>query len=133
VSQAPSTERLCPSAPAEPGAQLIGVVGAQGQVEHLLTPLVVDASFIDTARRHGGLLGKRFRFASTCQQGGCSHWADHACGLIGRLQDAAQAQAIERRTSLPECGIRKQCRWWMQSGRDACSVCTLVVTDQRAP
>lgn len=134
MSAAAAGAALCPSAPGAPGASLIGVVGSDGRVANLLTPLRIDAHFLETAAGTGGLLGKRFRFASPCQQAHCGHWADHECGLIGRLRHAAvDAGHVAGDAPLPPCAIRAQCRWWQQRGRDACGVCSLVVTDQRAP
>lgn len=122
-------EHLCPSAPAEPGALLLGLIGDDGRLQHLGTPMAIDASFIESARSQGGLLGKRFRFSSPCRQGECGHWASDACGLIGRLQDAAATSSIEVDSTLPRCIIRKDCRWWQQSGREACGVCTFVARE----
>ena len=119
-------EPLCPSAPAEPGALLLGLIGEGGRLERLLTPLAIDQNFIEVAQRNGGLLGKRFRFSSPCQRGGCGHWADDSCGLIGQLQDSVEQKSIKVDSALPPCAIRKDCRWWEQSGREACAVCTFV-------
>ncbi|OUM00327.1 hypothetical protein [Variovorax sp. JS1663] len=129
-----SGEALCPSAPAAPGAALIGVVGADARVVRLITPLTIDASFVAAAHRDGAAPERRFRFASPCQEGRCAHWAGEQCGLIGQLQHAAAGmveQEEEGTGSLPPCPIRARCRWWQQRGRDACAVCALVVTDQR--
>ena len=124
---------LCPSAPAAPGAALVGVVEAGGRVVNLVTPLRIEAGFVEAAAA-GPPLEKRFRFAAPCQQGRCGHWAGHQCGLIGQLRQAAAdlGQGDDAR-ALPPCAIRAQCRWWRQSGREACAVCSLVVTDQRPP
>ena len=121
---------LCPSAPATPGAALIGVVEAGGRVVNLLTPLPVDAGFVEAAAGAGLPPEQRFRFAAPCQEGRCGHWSGHACGLVGQLRQAAAelGHGGEAR-ALPPCAIRAQCRWWQQSGRAACAVCSLVVTD----
>ena len=120
---------LCPSAPVVPGSMLIGVVVATGRVVNVVTPLTVDASFIDTAEPHGPL-ERRFRFASPCQERRCGHWTGRECGLIGQLYSfaAEKGEDLSGR-SLPRCGIRAECRWWQQRGRDACAVCPLIVTD----
>lgn len=125
---------LCPSAPAAPGAKLIGVVEADGRVVNLITPLTVDANFVASAGHGGGSVGKRFRFSSPCQESRCGHWAGHECGLIGQLREAAiQLDPGVDPRPLPPCAIRAQCRWWQQRGREACAVCAMVVTDQRQP
>jgi hypothetical protein len=124
---------LCPSAPAAPGASLIALVGADARVVHLVTPLTIDADFIASAEQAGSL-GKRFRFSSPCQEARCGHWAGHECGLIGRLHQAAtETGHADEAAPLPPCTIRGQCRWWAQRGRQACSVCTVVVTDPGLP
>ena len=121
---------LCPSAPAAPGAALIGVVDANGRVANVTTPLVVDAAFIEAARANGGPPEERFRFSSPCQQGRCGHWTGQECGLIGRLHRAvAEAGSVESDQPLPRCSIRAACRWWLQRGREACAICPLIVTD----
>ena len=127
----PSAAALCPSAPAAPGALLIGVVDQNGRVANLITPLRVDEAFVESSTPHGPL-GKRFRFSSPCQEARCGHWKSERCGLIGQLHEAAVSVGEASRDSgLIPCAIRAQCRWWQQRGREACAVCPLVVTDQR--
>jgi hypothetical protein len=121
---------VCPSAPATAGAALIGIVQPDGHVANLPTCLPVDQGFIDRARPLGPL-EQRFRFASPCEKSDCAHWTGDACGLIGRLLDAAEVrEPLAARP--PPCAIRAICRWWDQEGPAACAVCTLVVTDMRA-
>lgn len=121
---------LCPSAPAEPGAALIGIVDAQGRVANVTTPLVIDAAFIATARASGGPPEERFRFSSPCQQERCGHWTGQECALIGRLHRAvAAAGRAETGAPPPRCSIRASCRWWLQRGAEACAICPLIVTD----
>jgi hypothetical protein len=121
---------LCPSAPATAGAALIGIVQQDGHVANLATALPVDQAFLDVAAEHGPP-EQRFRFASPCQKGGCTHWTGGACGLIGNILDEAEAHA-PMPTRPPPCAIRAVCRWWEQEGPAACAVCTLVATDTRA-
>jgi hypothetical protein len=121
--------RLCPSAPAEPGALVIGVVGPDGHVAHLATPLRADAGFLEGLRRDGASPEARFRFSGACQEGRCVQWTGSACGIIERVLahlDPAQAAEV-----LPRCGIRRDCRWHSQRGAAACHACPLVVTDRR--
>jgi hypothetical protein len=132
VSDKAEYPALCPSAPATPGAMLIGVVTSSGCVANLAMPLTIDATFIRTAEAYGAL-EERFRFSSPCAQGGCSNWTGSECGLIGQLYDAASTAGEELTgRPLPRCGIRAKCRWWAQRGRNACAVCPLVVTDTRS-
>lgn len=122
---------LCPSTPAKPGVQLIGVVDARGRVANVLTPLTIDAAFIELAQAHGPL-GQRFRFSAPCAEGRCSHWGEGQCGLVGRLDDAAAAAGPSAASALPPCAIRSSCRWWAQRGRAACAVCPIVLTEPGA-
>lgn len=123
---------LCPSAPAREGASLIGVVGSDGRVVNIATPLPIDTAFLETARAHGPP-EERFRFSSACQKERCGHWTGQECKLIGELHHVAVRAGAELTTAaLPRCSIRAQCRWWLQRGRDACAVCPLVVTDTRS-
>jgi hypothetical protein len=121
---------LCPSAPAAPGAALIGIVQQDGHVANLPTALPVDRAFIDRAGLHG-TLERRFRFAAPCQAGRCTHWTGAACALIGHIMDETAGHA-PLATRPPPCAIRAVCRWWDQEGPAACAVCTLVATDTRA-
>jgi len=121
--------RLCPSAPAEPGALVIGVVGPEGRVAHLATPLRADGDFVERLRRDGTSPETRFRFSGTCQEGRCAQWTGSACGIIERV--LARLDPAEAAQTLPRCGIRRDCRWYSQRGATACHACPLVVTDQR--
>jgi hypothetical protein len=112
---------------------LIGVVGADGQVANLGTPLPVDAAFLDAARAHGSP-ERRFRFSSPCAEGRCTQWDGQGCGLIDLIHDYVTAPgALEMPGSLRPCPIRARCRWWRQRGAVACAVCPLVVTDPGLP
>ncbi|MBR0681233.1 hypothetical protein GXW74_12125 [Roseomonas eburnea] len=121
--------RLCPSAPAEPGALVIGVVGPDGRVAHLATPLRADEAFVARLRREDASPETRFRFSGTCLEGRCAQWTGTGCGIIERV--LARIDAAEAAAPLPRCGIRRDCRWHAQRGAAACHACPLVVTDQR--
>jgi hypothetical protein len=118
----------CPSAPCEPGATLLGIVGPHGTVGYLTPALTIDEDFVRIARR-GRSPAKRFRFAAPCVEEHCAQWTGSRCGIIdGAL--AADVPEDEHR-GLPRCAIRSSCRWFDQSGADACGVCPLVITDRR--
>lgn len=121
------TKHACPSAECAPGATLLGVLGDDGRIKHLRTPMRIDADFVTRARAQGEPEA-RMRFASTCQEGNCGHWSGKACGLIDKVMAQLEPQLDRvRAETLPPCTIRVNCRWYAQSGHDACSVCDLVV------
>ncbi|HEX8646546.1 MAG TPA: hypothetical protein VF715_06570 [Thermoleophilaceae bacterium] len=129
TSSAPDDpERTCPSSSCEPGAKLIGVVGADGTVGYVSPPLEIDADFVERARR-GRTPEKRFRFAGPCVEGRCAQWTGSRCGVIDTVLTTPDRPSAPER--LPHCGIRSSCRWYAQSGAEACAVCPLVVTDLR--
>jgi hypothetical protein len=133
---------LCPSAPATPGALLIGVVEETRRVANLATPIPVDEGFVEAARAHGSP-ERRFRFSIPCVEGSCGHWTGSACGLIGISRGQAVAAGLVAPVSahvsagctdkLPPCGIRPRCRWWRQDGAAACKVCAFVVYEPGTP
>lgn len=118
---------LCPSTEARPGTALIGVVGPEGRVGILGRPLPVDEAFLDEANK-GRAPEKRFRFAGPCVKSGCRQWSGGRCGVIDRVLAMSDPGAA----ALAPCAIRGDCRWFAQSGRDACRACPEVITDTRA-
>ncbi|MBI1218343.1 MAG: hypothetical protein GC186_07325 [Rhodobacteraceae bacterium] len=128
---APPAPRTCPSAPAEAGATLIGMLGPDGRIHNLRTPLEVDADFLAAAATQGPPEA-RMRFAGRCVEGQCGQWTGHSCGVIERVLDRlASADGPQVAAELPPCTIRANCRWFSQSGGTACRACVLVVTDTR--
>jgi hypothetical protein len=117
---------LCPSTAADAGVEemhLSGIVGADGLVAHLLTPLPVNDDFLAEVQAKGRP-EDRFRFSAPCVEKRCENWAGGQCGLIGRIRAALpEPQAT---AALPPCGIRARCRWWLQDGAAACAVCPQV-------
>lgn len=133
MTRPPGGPALCPSSPGTPGAVLIGIVGPDGRVANLGTPMPVDAGFLDAARAHGPP-EQRFRFSAPCAEGNCAQWNGRGCGLIDRIHDhVAAGRALETQQPLRACAIRADCRWWRQRGAAACAVCPLVATDAGAP
>ena len=121
------TTHACPSAECAPGATLLGVLGEDGRIKHLRTPMRIDADFVARAREQGEPEA-RMRFASGCQEGGCGHWSGTACELIDKVMAHLDPQLdAVRSDTLPPCTIRATCRWYAQRKAEACSVCDLVV------
>lgn len=127
------TALTCPSAPASPGAVLLGMKGAEGRIVPLRTRMEVDAEFLASASRQGPPEA-RMRFASPCRSEGCAQWTGTACGIIQRVLDHIDRLPAPPRLAetLPPCTIRQSCRWFTDRGRPACAACDLVVTDQAA-
>ena len=117
---------LCPSAPANEGAILLGVVQPDGSVAFIKDRIEVTREFLGIAAK-GRTLENRFRFSSPCIASGCMQWANGKCGIPGRLADLIPDSEIEDK-ALPNCSIRAQCRWFHQHGSYACHRCPLVVT-----
>lgn len=126
----PSDSYACPSAPAEPGAGLLGVLGPDGRIHNLRTPMQVDAAFLEAARSHGAPEA-RMRFSGRCQTSGCSQWTGTRCGVIDRAMKDMEVPAVSPAAELPPCTIRGTCRWYAQTGASACGTCALIVTDTR--
>jgi hypothetical protein len=126
MSQIDPPAILCPSARMKEGAILVGIVLANGQVAFSADRLVVNRDFVENARQ-GRSPEKRFRFGDMCVKSGCRQWTGERCGVVDQV--LAAVPAGERHAALPQCSIRAQCRWYAQSGADACHVCPLIVTD----
>lgn len=121
---------VCPSARAEPGASLVGVVGEDGRVQYLKDRLEIDQHFIDLVSEDGRP-EQRFRFANTCVEGGCQQWDGSKCRIVDNVRAIlGPGESLKR---LPPCSIRPACRWFLQDGPAACSICPLVITDTAQP
>ena len=105
---------------------MIGIVRLNGRIAFAATPMVVDEEFVRQAEAVG-TPERYFRFANPCAQGGCAQWAGDHCGVIETVL-AGNQNEMETET-LPDCLIRPSCRWYYQSGVQACRVCPSVVTD----
>ena len=110
----------------KPGAILLGVVEEDGLVAYLDELVMVTPAFAQQASE-GRSAEQRFRFSSPCIKGGCQKWSDQNqhCGLIEDLT----VLAGPRELSLPDCAIRKSCRWYSQQGTSACAICPEVTWD----
>jgi hypothetical protein len=126
----PSLSKTCPSAPAELGSVVLGVVVAPGQVAYLAPSIPVTPELLDGFRKDGVPIENRMRFACACREHQCKQWSGGTgggghCGLVER---AVEALAItEGLDNLPNCGIRSTCRWFAQHQRKACAACPEVI------
>lgn len=117
---------LCPSAPADVKAILLGVIQPDGSVAFIKDRIEVTREFLDIAAK-GRAPETRFRFSSPCLGSACKQWANGGCSLPERLADMIpRSDATD--APLPDCSIRAQCRWFDQRGSDACRICPVVVT-----
>ncbi|MGV8989527.1 MAG: hypothetical protein ACOH2H_25230 [Cypionkella sp.] len=130
VSAARPVGYACPSAPAEPGAGLLGVLGPDGRIHNLRTLIPVDGAFLDAVRVRGAP-EERMRFSNRCQTSGCSQWTGTRCGVIDRAMKEMKVPGTSPVAELSPCTIRGTCRWFAQSGPDACATCAFIVTDTR--
>jgi hypothetical protein len=115
----------CPSARCDDDAAVIGFIGPAGFVGYITPALTVEAEFLEHCRRSGAA-ERRFRFAAPCLEARCQNWKDGRCGVIDDALELAEpvgdvGQAASR--DLPNCSIRRSCRWFAQSGPEACRVC----------
>ena len=117
---------LCPSAPADDQAILLGVVQPDDSVSFLKDRIKVTREFLELASR-AGLPERNFRFSSPCVGASCRQWASGKCSLPERLGAFVPSSTLTR-DDLPNCSIRDECRWFNQSGPDICRVCPLVIT-----
>lgn len=123
-----SDKKLCPSHTCEPGAILLGIVMRDGRVAFSSDRMIVNQEFVQIARE-GRTPEKRFRFGGRCVQSGCRQWTGERCGVIDSITEAVDIDVES--AALPECSIRSECRWFYQSGAEACAICPEVITDLR--
>jgi hypothetical protein len=117
---------LCPSSRAKPGASLLGIRQENGTVEILPTVVQIDLKFVESVSEYVKP-ERHFRFANACIEGGCAQWTGSRCGVVDRAMEFLDAVATT--DTLPECSIRSQCRWYAQSGPDACKICPYILTE----
>jgi hypothetical protein len=119
----------CPSAPAEPGSTLLGVVTGKGQVAYISPNIPVSRRMLDQFQHAGVPIENRLRFACACLQHRCIQWVGREeAGRCGLIEHAVATQPPrESLPSLPQCGIRPTCRWFAQQGRTACAVCPEII------
>lgn len=120
---------LCPSAKAETGAILLGVITPQEQVALLTEQVVINQEFIDAVSQEKSP-ESQFRFANRCVKTGCQQWASGQCGVIDSVMKVNPNLQVQD-AYLPVCSIRSQCRWYQQVGANACVVCPFIITNSQ--
>jgi hypothetical protein len=121
----PDRSRSCPSGRSVLGASLIGIVGKDGRLGYLREEIPVDEVFLTMVQARLPL--RRFRFSEPCVESRCSQWTGTRCGLIDEILDGSERTLEADIVNLPRCSIRSSCRWFHQVGRQACTVCPLIV------
>lgn len=122
------TQKLCPSAPCSEDAVLLGRIGMDHRVRYLPNRVSVGSAFVENTKA-GTKAETRFRFASACVESSCTQWENGRCS-VADLARALLADVAADEAGLPKCSIRRDCRWFDQSGIDACQVCPLVTTER---
>lgn len=117
---------LCPSAPADDKAILLGVIQSDRSVAFLKDRIPVTHEFLDIVGKDR-VPENQFRFSSPCVGSACKQWVNGECSLPERLDELITIPDSTH-TRLPQCSIREECRWFIQRGAEACHICPLVVT-----
>jgi hypothetical protein len=131
------TPILCPSSRCKDGALVLGIVLPNQTIAYADQRYRISAQQAEEMQQSALSPEKRFRFSSPCAQSGCGQWrsgpanpdgpAAGRCGVIDTVLATPHPPTLPR--ELPNCSIRPQCRWFVQSGEAACSICRYVVTD----
>ncbi|MFT3978886.1 MAG: hypothetical protein QM687_00360 [Ferruginibacter sp.] len=117
--------KTCPSSLGQVGANLLGMVNANGTVGYFNEPMEVTQEFMEEAGDPEDL-ERRFRFSNKCVQNGCKQWTGTECGVIKAV---LALDNIPQKKDLPDCSIRSTCRWFYQEGATACNGCRYVITN----
>lgn len=122
---------LCPSSRCKDGSIVLGIVLPNQTIAYADQRFKIDARQAEEMQHHEISPEKRFRFSSPCAQCGCAQWVNGKsggkCGVIEEVLEVPQPDYLPK--TLPDCSIRSQCRWHLQRGDEACSVCRYVITD----
>lgn len=121
--------KLCPSATCSKTASLLGVVQENKKVKFLEIPIKLNDAFIEKAHEDGEP-EKKFRFVDKCVKSGCKQWTGSSCGVMNELSSSNPSINGDE-DHLPNCFIRRTCRWYSQDGAKACKICLFVVTESR--
>lgn len=116
--------RWCPSGDASrPESVVLGVrSGDDGQVVYLAEP--VPAADVLGAVPEGIAPNRVLRFASHCVSD-CANRVGEACGLIERITTVPAGTVP---AAVPRCHLRPHCKWWDQTGVEACHRCPALTT-----
>lgn len=128
-------QRVCPSAPASPGTDLVGAVTPVGRVVFVTPAIPLTQQLLDALDDGDGPLERRYRFAGPCVTAACGYWDGARCGLAARLTESIAEIADDESISvrgLPRCGIRAHCRWFAEQSASACMACSYVALDTRS-
>ncbi|MET9361661.1 hypothetical protein ABZX93_12150 [Streptomyces sp. NPDC006632] len=114
----------CPSGDAHrPESVVLGVrSGGSGQVVYLDEP--VPAADVLPGIPEGIAPHRVLRFASHCTSA-CANRVGDDCGLIQRIQTLPSPRETG---AVPRCHLRPHCKWWHQTGVDACHRCPALAT-----
>jgi hypothetical protein len=119
----------CPSAPAEPGSALFGVVAAKGQVAYITPKVPVTSELLTILGQSGVPLENRLRFSGPCMEHLCVQWTGAPgsghCGLVDHAIETLHIESAAE--TLPKCDIRQSCRWFAQRNSHACAACPEVI------
>jgi hypothetical protein len=119
---------LCPSAPCKEGAILLGIVDQEGYVNLAKEKFHITSDFVKVANQ-GSTPESRFRFADKCQNKQCKQWLNGQCGVASLAIDLFKSTSDAN--NIQACSIRNECRWFLQSGLNACAVCPHVITKSK--
>lgn len=121
---------FCPSAqPGLAGSMIVGVVetlAGEARISYLDRPVKVpDGTMMALACNHNAT--RVFRFAAPCQKDECANWSGSRCRVAEQLVQILPLAG----SNLPDCNLRRICRWFEQEGGSACIRCPQVVTDDK--
>jgi len=100
---------------------------AAPRLRYLREPLPVIPSLLALAKPVAPT--EVFRFAATCVEEACQHFAGGECALAEKVSRLVEGKDL----GIRRCPIRPRCRWWRQEGVAACRRCQFVVTQSFAP
>jgi hypothetical protein len=124
-TQNSNNDSLCPSFRYTEGSKLLGIRQENGKVSILPNPLEIDNKFLENLQEN--VPEQFFRFTNICQENSCQQWTKKGCGIALRVVN--HLNKIDLNNILPDCSIRKDCRWHQQEGDRICKICPYIITD----
>lgn len=118
---------LCPAHRCKPGSLLLGVKQDNGTIAILPEALPIDDVFIEKTKANPVSAERRFRFTNKCIEGGCMQWNGTGCNIADNV--VGYLAKLNMGETIPVCSIRKNCRWYLQKGVDACKTCSFIPTE----